>query len=128
MTAETADLDALTGTSTIPHHLERIEYETGILRNPEVWPIEVAVLPGWLPLWVEIETVVRWPFTDVLAGVEGDRGDLEAAGKGDGVTVPMHLKELMVMAPGLAFRAVPFLVPVQAALSTEHDQSLLDHV
>jgi hypothetical protein len=65
MTAKTADLDALTGTSTIPHRPECIEQRTGVVGGPEIWPIEIVVLPGWLPLWVQIQAVVRGPSTDV---------------------------------------------------------------
>jgi hypothetical protein len=128
MTAETANLDALTGSSTISHDSERLKHGTRIVWHPEIWPSEMVVLPGWLPLWVEIEAVVRWPFTDVWAGVEGCRCDRDAVGKGDSVTVPMHLEELMVMAIGHAFGRFRFLVPVQSALSAEHDLPLFDHV
>jgi hypothetical protein len=59
MTAETANLDALTGTSTIQDDSECLKYGSRIVRNPEIWPVDVIVLPGWLPPWVEIEAVVR---------------------------------------------------------------------
>ena len=86
------------------------------------------MLPGWLPLWVEIKAVVRWPFTDVWTRVEGSSDDRDAVRKDDGVTVSVNLKELMVMAIGLAFGLFRFLVPVQSALSAEHDQPFFDHV
>jgi hypothetical protein len=128
MTAETANLDALTGPSAIPDDSERLEYGTSIVRNAEIWPVEVVVRPGWLPLWVQIEAVVRWLFTDVWTGNEGGSDDRDAVGKGDAVTVPMHLEELMVMATALALGRFRFLVPVRAALSAEHDPPLFDHV
>jgi hypothetical protein len=71
MTANTAQFDVLTGTSALLHHPERHKYGTDIVWNAEIRPIEVVVVPGWLPLRVEIEAVVRWPFTPVgLGGVE----------------------------------------------------------
>jgi hypothetical protein len=73
------------------------------------------------PLWDERETVVRWPFRDVWPGVEGCSDDRDAVGKGDGVMVPMHLEELMVMAVGPALGRFRFLVQGQSALSAEHD-------
>ena len=71
MPADTANLNLLSGTSTVLHHSERHKYGTHIVRNAEIWPIEVVVVPGWLPLRVEIEAVIRWPFTPVgLCGVK----------------------------------------------------------
>jgi hypothetical protein len=68
MAANTTNLDVLTGTGTIPHRPERLKYGTSIVWNPEIRPIEVVVIPGWLPLRVEIEAVVRWPMSYVRVG------------------------------------------------------------
>jgi hypothetical protein len=84
VTADTADLDVLTGASTVPHDHERLKYGSRMVRNPEVRPIEVAVLPRWLPLGVEIQAVVRWPFTFIrVSGVEGGSGHRDPIWKDD---------------------------------------------
>jgi hypothetical protein len=84
MTAQTANLDALTGTSTIPDDFERLKYGSRVVRNPEIWPVDVVVLPGWLPLWVEIEAVVRLQLTFIrVSGVEGGSGHCDPIRKDD---------------------------------------------
>ena len=68
MAADAANLDKLLGAGAIPDQLQGAARGPSIGGKPEVGPVEVTMVPGRLPCWVEIEHMVKDSFT--LVGID----------------------------------------------------------
>jgi hypothetical protein len=113
MTADTANLDELACAGAIPDQYQGTARGPGIVRDPEVRPVEVTMVPGRSPSWVEIEPEVRWLFTLVrMDRIERGGHHREMVRKDDGVEMAVQLHALVVMAAIGALGRLQPVIPV----------------
>jgi hypothetical protein len=81
---QATDLYAFTGTSPLEQRSQGNGDVCGIIGDTEVRPVEVGVVPRWLPPLIKVEAEVRRLFTYVgVRGVERYSGDRGAVGQCD---------------------------------------------
>jgi hypothetical protein len=76
---DAAELYSFTGLSSLEHRAESGDERGWIVRDPEVWPIDVLVGPGRLPAPVQVEPKARRLLSGVgVWHIEGHGSDLGA--------------------------------------------------
>jgi hypothetical protein len=128
MTGNASQFDALPGPRAFQNGLEPLDKVLGAYRHTEIWPIDVAVIPRWLPVSGEIQAIVGTAGTCV----RGDRvkrrcGELRAVRQNDQVKVTMSLEHAMFVNAVATLGRLPFSVPIDPTAGTKHDVVKFDH-
>jgi hypothetical protein len=128
MTTNASNLDVLPGPRSFQNGLEPLDNVLGAYRHAEIWPIDVAVIPRWLPVSGEIQAIVGTAGTFV----RGDRVkrrccEVRPVRQHNQVKMTMRLEHAMLVKAVATLGRLPFSVPIEPAVSTKHNVAELDH-
>jgi hypothetical protein len=128
MTSNASNLDVLPGPRSFQNGLEPLDNVLGAYRHAEIWPIDVAVIPRWLPVSGEIQAIVGTADTCVRSDrVKRRCCEVRAVRQHDQVKVTMRLEHAMLVNAVATLGRLPFSVPIEPTVGTKHNVAELDH-